>query len=169
MNGVNYLLLLEGNSNNVGPESSVRGFTRLEAAQSAMAESYRRYAAALNIPVSPHVFNDQYTTRTGNGIRLSRYGDWFRWKIIKAVPEDGDTQVGFKGKERYKMAKFTVTIEEHIAQEFSVSAHDLFHAIQTGEEQYKQGSFVVRPSTPNTRLIMARNEGTGETTEWKEF
>lgn len=46
---INYLLLFNGYSNSGGPESSVRCFVKLEAAQVAMTESYRKYAAALNI------------------------------------------------------------------------------------------------------------------------
>ena len=38
MNAVNYLLLFKGNSDKGGYESSVRGFIKLEAARSAMAE-----------------------------------------------------------------------------------------------------------------------------------
>ena len=62
-----------------------------------------------------------------------------------------------------------MTIEEHVAQEFSVDACDIFHAVQVGEAGYKRGSLVVGPAAPNTRLIMARDPETGETTEWKKF
>ena len=172
MKGVNYLLLLEGNSDSAGPESSVRGFSKLEAAQAAMMESYKGYAAALNIPVRAQTFSNQYTTRMKNGIRLERYGDWFEWKIVDAVPEDGDsdnTPADAKSQQQFEMERCTVVIEEHTAQEFTVNAYDLFHAVQIGEEEYKKGSFVVQPATPNARLIMARNDETGEVTEWKEF
>ena len=62
-----------------------------------------------------------------------------------------------------------MAIEEHIAQEFPVEAYDIFHALQSAEEQYKQGSLVVKRSQPSARLMMARDIATGETTEWKEF
>lgn len=52
MNGVNYYLLFKGDSIKGGVESSVRGFIKLEAAQTAMVESYRKLAVALNIPVA---------------------------------------------------------------------------------------------------------------------
>jgi len=65
--------------------------------------------------------------------------------------------------------RYTVTIEEHITQEFSVEARDICHAAQTAVERYNQGVLVVQPSAPNARLVMARDDETGEMTEWKEF
>ncbi len=172
MNAVNYILLFKGNSDKGGFESCVRGFSKLEAAQAAMAESHKTLASALNIPVGPNAFSDQYTTRTKNSIRLERYGNCFQWEIIKAVPEDGEldeVSSDPEGKRYRGLSKYTVTIEEHIAQEFSVKAYDIFHAVQSAETEYKKGRFVVQPSAPNARLLMARNDETGETTEWKEF
>ena len=64
---------------------------------------------------------------------------------------------------------YTVTMEEHIAQEFPVEAYDLSHALETAEAAYKQGELVVQPSAPATRLIMARYNKTGKTTGWREF
>lgn len=74
---INYLLLFNGYSNSGGPESSVRCFVKLEAAQAAMTESYRKYAAALNIPAGHGRPRNQYTTETKSGIRLKHYGDFF--------------------------------------------------------------------------------------------
>lgn len=172
MSAVNYLLLFSGNSNKGGFESSVRGFSKLEAAQTAMAESHKKFAAILNIPVGPNASSDKYTTRTKNSIRLERYGDYFQWEIIKAVPEDGELgelSSDPEGKRCHGLSKYMVTIEEHIAQEFSVKAYDIFHAVQSAETEYKKGRFVVQPSAPNAHLIMARDDETGDTTEWKEF
>lgn len=90
MSEVNYLLLFKGNSDKGGPEASVRSFTKLETARTAMAESYSRMAVAMNIPVRSSMSRDPYTTRTENSIRLKRCSDVFRWEIIKAVPEDGE-------------------------------------------------------------------------------
>ena len=163
---INYLLFFSGDHSG-GQEASVRCFTKLEAARTAMAEAYRKYAAALNIPVSHSALCDQYTTKTKNTIHLERYGDHFQWEIIKAVPEDGDSTESTK--QQRGLTNYTVTIEEHIAQTFSVRAYDIFHAIGFAEMAYKQGEFVVQSSTPNARLIMAENAETGETTEWKEF
>jgi len=64
---------------------------------------------------------------------------------------------------------YTVIIEEHIAHEFSVEACDIYQAMQIAEERYHQGLFVVQSSTPNARLVMARDNETGEMTEWREF
>ena len=65
--------------------------------------------------------------------------------------------------------KYTVAIEEHIVQEFPVEAHDIFQALQTAREAYSQGSFVVQPDMPVARLMMARDNVTGEETGWDEF
>lgn len=168
MNTVNYLLLYEGNSNSGGYVSSVRGFIRLEAARSAMLKSYRRLAAAMGVPVGGKEPWNPYTIKGQDSLQLKKNCDWFQWKIVKAVPEDGDSaEVGessWRG-----LTEYTVTIEEHIAQEFSVRAYDIFHALESAEEKYKRGKLVVQPSTPNARLIMARDNETGEVTEWKEF
>lgn len=169
MNAVNYLLLFKGNSRKGGHESSVRGFIKLEAARSAMAESYREYAAALSIPICPKAFGDPYTTRTKDSIRLERCGDFFQWEIIQAAPEDGGPNGTAELNQRHGLKDYTVTIEEHVAQEFSVKARTLFDAIRSAEHEYKQGAIVVQPSVPNARLIMARDDKTGDMTEWKEF
>ena len=94
--------------------------------------------------------------------------DSFQWKIIKAVPEDGPDGTG-ESSQWHGLREYTVAIEEHIVQEFPVSAYDIFHALQSAEEQYERGSLVVKSSRPNARLMMARDTVTGETTEWKEF
>ena len=74
------------------------------------------------------------------------------------------------GKDKhYGLRKYTITIEEHVAQSFPVEAHNIFFAVSSAERDYKQGSLTVQPSIPNVRLIMARDDETGETTEWKEF
>ena len=62
------------------------------------------------------------------------------------------------------LRKYTVTIEEHIAQEFPVKAYDLSHALETAEAAYKQGKFVILPSAPITRLIMATAQQDRKTT-----
>lgn len=168
MSTVNYLLLYKGNSSNGGHEAAVRGFSLLESARCAMAESYRELAASMNISPSSRTPGSRYTVRTENSIRLERYGDVFVWEIIRAVPEDGPD--GGNGRNRrYGLKKFTVTIEKHISQEFPIQAHDIFLALRTAEQAYSEGSLVVQPSTPNSRLIMARDDATGETSEWKEF
>ena len=169
MSTVNYLLLYEGDSRQGGFESSVRGFAKLEAARAAMDEKYKKFAALLDIPVGPNAYNDPYTIRTKDSIRLERYGDRFKWEIIKAVAEDCRPDGAFAENEHYGLRKYTVTIEEHIAQSFPVEAYDIFFAVSSAERDYKQGSLIVQPSTPNARLIMACDDETGETTEWKEF
>ena len=67
------------------------------------------------------------------------------------------------------LKQFAVTIEEHLSQDFPVRARDFFHAFQIAEDAYRKGKMVVEPSAPNTRLMMARDNETGEITQWKEF
>ena len=88
MNEVNYLLLYKGDSDKGGPEASVRGFVKLDAATKAMHDDHRKLAAALGIPFDPRTSSGPYTVWTKNGIRMDRYSDHFQWEIIKAVPED---------------------------------------------------------------------------------
>lgn len=64
---------------------------------------------------------------------------------------------------------YTVTIEEHISESFTVEACDIVHALDEAELQYVQGTHVVQLSTSLSRQIMARNDETGETTVWREF
>ena len=47
------------------------------------------------------------------------------------------------------MWKFTVTIEEHIGQEFTVYAADRGDAIEITGDSYNWGEFVVEPKTSN--------------------
>lgn len=47
------------------------------------------------------------------------------------------------------MRKFTVTIEEHIGQEFTVYAADRGDAIEITGDSYNWGEFVVEPKTSN--------------------
>lgn len=169
MSAVNYLLLYEGDSRQGGFESSVRGFAKLEAARAAMDEKYKKFANLLDIPVGPNMFSNPYTIRTKDSIRLERYGERFKWEIIKAVAEDCGLDGAFAKDKHYGLRRYTVTIEEHVAQSFPLEAYDIFFAVSSAERDYKQGSLTVQPSTPNARLIMARDDETGETTEWKEF
>ncbi len=162
MEAVNYLLLYQGRSDRGGHEASIRGFAKLESAQTAMDTAYRSMAAVLNLSAG----DKQYTTRAERHIRLERYGDVFSWEIIDAVPEDSQCNVSCC---QSGLKQFTVTIEEHISQDFSIRARDFFHAFQIAEDAYREGKMVVEPSAPNTRLMMVRNNKTGEITQWKEF
>lgn len=165
LTSVNYLLLFVGQSEKGGHEAQVRSFSELAAARQAMIEAYQRLISTLNIPAG----SNRDTTMTENRIRLERHGDAFQWEIIKAVPEDNGTDDASVSCCQNNLKQYTVSIEEHIIQEFPLEACDIFHALQTAETAYKQGTFVVQPSTPSARLMMARDNGTGEMTEWKEF
>ena len=165
MSGVNYLLLFKGNSDHGGFESSVRSFSKLKSAQHAMTTSYQRLAASMNIPFGIQAPCNRYTVRTKNSIRLERYGDVFQWEIIKAEPEDSE----WNSASACGLKIFTVIIMDRAARTFRVEAYDIFQALQSAENEYKRGLFMVSPSVPNTRLIMAWDETTGESTIWKEF
>lgn len=67
------------------------------------------------------------------------------------------------------MRKFTVTTEEHIGQAFTVYAANLYDAMEIAKDNYSRGEFIVEPTTPTARLMMAVDEATGTETEWKEF
>lgn len=162
MENVNYLLLYQSNTDKGGHEARVRGFAKLESAIAAMNTAYGSIAVELNLPPN----DARYTIRTEKRIRLERYGDVFSWEIIDAVPEDSQlTTAGHQSS----LKQFTVTIEEHLSQDFPVRARDFFHAFQIVEEAYSNGKMVVGPSAPNIRLMMARDNETGEITQWKEF
>ena len=68
-----------------------------------------------------------------------------------------------------KPLKFKITIEEHISQTFEVEAIDIGEAMEIAEGKYNNGEFVVEPSTPTAKLMMAEDEYGIETTEWVEF
>ena len=169
MSEVNYLLLFKGNSDHGGSEASVRCFSRLEAARSAMDASYKRMAVSMNIPPYIQVPSNRYTVRMNNRIRLERYGDVFQWEIVKAEPEDGELNGASAHRRRFALKNFTVIVEERTAREFQVEAYDIFQALQSVESEYKRERFAASPSGARIRLIMACDDATGESTVWKEF
>ena len=63
--------------------------------------------------------------------------------------------------------KITVTIEEHISQDFEVEADTLEEAMQIAEDKYRSGEFVVENANVTARLMMA-DDGNKQT-EWEEF
>lgn len=63
--------------------------------------------------------------------------------------------------------KITVTIEEHISQDFEVEANTLEEAMQIAEDKYRSGEFVLDSTNVTARLMMAENNY--EATEWEEF
>lgn len=95
--------------------------------------------------------------------------------IVKKAGEDSrcHCRSGFTDapgqEETQEKTGYTVTIEEHISESFTVEARDIVHALDEAERQYTQGLLIVQPSIPLSRQIMARNDETGETTGWREF
>lgn len=67
------------------------------------------------------------------------------------------------------MNKFSVTIEEHISQTFTVQAKNMEDAMEIAEEKYKNGEFVIGPNVPTARLMMAEDKNSNDSTDWVEF
>ena len=61
-----------------------------------------------------------------------------------------------------------VTIEEHISQTFEIEADTIEEAMQTAEQKYNDGEFVLENSCVTARLMSA-DDGNGDCTEWIEF
>ena len=67
------------------------------------------------------------------------------------------------------MKTFQVTIEEHIAQTFSIEAMDLEDAMLQVEKNYKTGDLVVENGEVQTALIAGYDPETEQSTEWSEI
>lgn len=65
--------------------------------------------------------------------------------------------------------KLIITIEETISQDFEIEAEDIKKAMELAREKYKDGEFVVEPSTPTVVLMHAITEDGEEETEWEEI
>ena len=63
--------------------------------------------------------------------------------------------------------KITVTIEEHISQDFEVEADTLEEAMQIAEDKYRSGEFVLENPCVTKKLMMAEDDY--EVTLWEEF
>ena len=63
--------------------------------------------------------------------------------------------------------KITVTIEEHITQDFEVEANTLEEAMEIAAQKYYDCEFVINSTDVTAKLMMADD---GENcTEWSEF
>ena len=60
--------------------------------------------------------------------------------------------------------KWIITIEETISQDFEIEAEDIKKAMELAREKYKDGEFVVEPSTPTAVLIHAKTKDGEEET-----
>ena len=65
--------------------------------------------------------------------------------------------------------KITVTIEEHISQEFEVEADTLEEAMEIAERKYYDGEFILDNANVNAKLMTAHDKYYDEMTEWEEF
>ena len=104
----------------------------------------------------------------GKIIALDGNGD-FKGKQA-FVPSSFHNIIACKSQQENSLLKsFTVTIEEHISQSFTIMACSISQAMEDAKLAYKQEKFVVESSTPTARLMMAQCNETDESTEWKEF
>ena len=63
--------------------------------------------------------------------------------------------------------KITVTIEEHVVQDFDVEANTLEEAMEIAAQKYYDCEFVINSTDVTAKLMMADD---GENcTEWEEF
>lgn len=67
-----------------------------------------------------------------------------------------------------KKEKYKIVIEETISKEFEVEAEDAEGALQTAQDKYNSGEFVIDTCNVNSRQ-MAVMEPDNEQTEFKEF
>ena len=63
--------------------------------------------------------------------------------------------------------KITVTIEEHISQDFEVEADSLEEAMEIADDKYHSGEFVRDNANVTAKLMMAENDD--EIIPWEEF
>ena len=66
------------------------------------------------------------------------------------------------------MKEFTIIIEEIVSQPFVVEAESAEEAMQTAEDKYHNGEFVLEPGALICKQ-MAIVEPDDEVTEWTEF
>lgn len=63
--------------------------------------------------------------------------------------------------------KITITIEEHISQDFEVEADTIEEAVEIAAQKYYDCEFVINSADMTAKLMMADD---GENcTEWEEF
>lgn len=63
---------------------------------------------------------------------------------------------------------FKITIEEHVIETFEVEAANIEEAMETAQNKYNNGEFVLEPGEVIAKLMMA-DDGDGNCTEWTEF
>lgn len=78
-------------------------------------------------------------------------------------------KINFHNKLIEDKKSYTVTIEEHISGEFIVHADNLNEALRVAELNYRRGAFVIEPTVPTCRQMMAQEESTNKETEWVKF
>ena len=64
---------------------------------------------------------------------------------------------------------YYVTIEKIISEKFKISADSIEEAMNTAEERYKEGTFVLSLGTLVTKQLRIEDESGVEATEWVHF
>ncbi len=68
-----------------------------------------------------------------------------------------------------KKQTYLITIEEHCSSCFAVQASHFKEAMEIAESKYQSGEFVVDPTPPSCRLMMAQDKESNQLSEWVEF
>ena len=66
-------------------------------------------------------------------------------------------------------AKYKVTIEELISEDFHIEANSLEEALKIAEQVYHVGKLVIENGHVTEKQMLGEDLQTGETTDWRSF
>ncbi len=65
--------------------------------------------------------------------------------------------------------KYKIIIEEMVSQEFQIEAKDIETALETAEENYRKGEWVLDPGNLICKQICAESHNGKDAVDWYEF